>query len=86
MGMTGFGNADVYGKIDEQEAIATIQRSLELGGNFLDTADVYEPFTNERLIAKAIEGKRNQYILATKFGWKTDNNEQVTWKINISYW
>ncbi|MEG2077754.1 MAG: hypothetical protein RSA74_01660 [Chryseobacterium sp.] len=41
MGMTGFGNADVYGKIDEQEAIATIQRSLDLGLKFLDTTDVY---------------------------------------------
>ncbi|WP_228417433.1 aldo/keto reductase [Chryseobacterium piscicola] len=57
-----------------------------MGGNFLDTADVYEPFTNERLTTKAIEGKRNHYILATKFGCKTDDNEQVTWKINISYW
>lgn len=82
MGMTGFGDADMYGKTDEQEAIATIHRSLELGGNFLDTADLYGPFANERLIAKAIEGNREQYILATKFGWEIDDNEQVTWKIN----
>ena len=82
MGMTGFGDADMYGKTDETEAIATIHRSLELGGNFLDTADLYGPFTNERLIAKAIEGNRDQYILATKFGWEIDDNEQVTWKIN----
>lgn len=82
MGMTGFGDADMYGKTDEQEAIATIHRSLELGGNFLDTADLYGPFENERLIAKAIEGNRDQYILATKFGWEIDDNEQVTWKIN----
>lgn len=82
MGMTGFGDADMYGKTDEQEAIATIHRSLELGGNFLDTADLYGPFTNERLIAKAIDGKRDQYIIATKFGWEIDDNEQVTWKIN----
>ena len=82
MGMTGFGDADMYGKTDEKEAIATIHRSLELGGNFLDTADLYGPFTNEQLIAKAIEGKREQYIIATKFGWEIDDNDQVTWKIN----
>jgi len=82
MGMTGFGDADMYGKSDEKEAIATIHRSLELGGNFLDTADLYGPFTNERLIAKAIEGQRDDYIIATKFGWEIDDNEQVTWKIN----
>jgi aryl-alcohol dehydrogenase-like predicted oxidoreductase len=82
MGMTGFGDADMYGKSDEKEAIATIHRSLELGGNFLDTADLYGPFINERLIAKAIEGQRDEYIIATKFGWEIDNNEQVTWKIN----
>ncbi|WP_312075352.1 aldo/keto reductase [Chryseobacterium sp.] len=84
MGMTGFGDADMYGKTDETEAIATIHRSLELGGNFLDTADLYGPFKNEQLIAKAIEGKRNEYIIATKFGWEIDDNEQVTWKINGS--
>ncbi|MDQ8142037.1 aldo/keto reductase [Chryseobacterium sp. CFS15] len=82
MGMTGFGDADMYGKSDEKEAIATIHRSLELGGNFLDTADLYGPFKNEQLIAKAIEGNRNQYIIATKFGWEIDDNEQITWKIN----
>jgi len=82
MGMTGFGNVDMYGKSDEQEAIATIHRSLELGGNFLDTADLYGPFKNEQLIAKAIEGNRDQYIIATKFGWEINDNDQITWKIN----
>ncbi|MEI7486696.1 MAG: aldo/keto reductase [Chryseobacterium sp.] len=82
MGMTGFGEADMYGKADEKEAIATIHRSLELGGNFLDTADLYGPFTNEQLIAKAIDGNRDHYIIATKFGWEIDDNEQITWKIN----
>ena len=56
MGMTGFQDANMYGKADEQEAIATIHRSLELGGNFLDTADLYGPFKNEQLIAKAMDG------------------------------
>ncbi len=84
MGMTGFDDIDTYGKADEKEAIATIHRSLELGGNFLDTADLYGPFKNEQLIAKAIEGNRDEYIIATKFGWEIDDNEQITWKINGS--
>lgn len=84
MGMTGFGDANMYGPADEAEAIATIHRSLELGGNFLDTADLYGPFKNEQLIAKAIEGNRDQYIIATKFGWEIDDNEHITWKINGS--
>ena len=82
MGMTGFEDAHMYGPADEQEAIATIHRSLELGGNFLDTADLYGPFKNEQLIAKAIEGKRNEYILASKFGWEIDDNDHLTWAIN----
>jgi aryl-alcohol dehydrogenase-like predicted oxidoreductase len=82
MGMTGFGDAHMYGPADEQEAIATIHRSLELGGNHLDTADLYGPFANERLIAKAIAGNRNEYILSTKFGWEIDDADQVTWAIN----
>ncbi len=82
MGMTGFEDAHMYGPADAQEAIATIHRSLELGGTFLDTADLYGPFRNEQLIAKAIRGKRNQYILATKFGWEIDDSDKVTWAIN----
>lgn len=82
MGMTGFEAGNMYGKADEQEAIATIHRSLELGGNFLDTADLYGPFKNEQLIARAIVGKRKDYIIATKFGWEIDDNENVTWAIN----
>lgn len=84
MGMTGFGDAHMYGPADEKEALATIHRSLDLGGNFLDTADLYGPFKNEQLIAKAIEGNRDEYIIATKFGWEIDDNEQITWKINGS--
>ncbi len=82
MGMTGFEEGNMYGKADEKEAIATIHRSLELGGNFLDTADLYGPLKNEQLIAKAIEGNRNNYIIATKFGWEIDDNDKVTWAIN----
>lgn len=82
MGMTGFEDGNMYGEANEQEAIATIHRSLELGGNFLDTADLYGPFKNEQLIAKAISGNRDKYIIASKFGWEIDDNNKVTWAIN----
>ncbi|GAB3768286.1 aldo/keto reductase [Spirosoma horti] len=82
MGMTQIAGSDVYGKADESEAIATIHRSLELGGNFLDTADLYGPLQNERLLAKAIKGNRDKYIIATKFGFEIDDNEQLTWQFN----
>ena len=82
MGMTTIGGSDIYGKADEQEAIATIHRSLELGGNFLDTADLYGPLLNERLIAKAIKGNRDAYTIATKFGFEIGDDEQLTWQIN----
>src|SRR5690242_3127266 len=62
MGMSAF-----YGSTDEDEAIATIQRALELGIVFLDTAQLYGPMTNEQLIGRAIEGRRDDYVLATKF-------------------
>lgn len=82
MGMTKIAHMDIYGEANEAEAIATIHRSLELGGNFLDTADLYGPILNERLIAKAIKGNRNKYIIATKFGYEIDDNEQLTWRVN----
>ena len=82
MGMTGFEDGDMYGKADEEEAIATIHRSLELGGNFLDTADLYGPYRNELLIGKAVAGNRDKYIIATKFGWEIDDTGWLTWTIN----
>ncbi|RYZ86665.1 MAG: aldo/keto reductase [Proteobacteria bacterium] len=84
MGMTTMAGADIYGKATEDEAIATIHHSLALGGNFIDTADLYGPMLNERLIAKAIKGNREKYCIATKFGFEIDHNEQLTWKINSS--
>lgn len=80
MGMTGMAHMDIYGKADEAEAVATIHRALELGGNFLDTADLYGPLVNEQLVAKATKGRRHDYLLATKFGWEIDGNGQITWK------
>jgi aryl-alcohol dehydrogenase-like predicted oxidoreductase len=67
MGMSAF-----YGSTDEQEAIATIERALELGCNFLDTAQLYGPMTNEELVGRAIEGRRDEYVIATKFARRTD--------------
>jgi len=84
MGMTTIAGGNVYGQSDEKEAIATIQRSLELGGTLLDTADLYGPLLNERLIAKAIDGNREKYIIATKFGYEINDEEQLTWSINGS--
>src|SRR6202162_4371925 len=68
MGMSAF-----YGSTDEGEAIATIQRALELGIDFIDTAQLYGPLTNEELVGRAIEGRRDEYVIATKFARRTDS-------------
>jgi len=68
MGLGCMGMSEFYGTGDEGEAVATIHRALELGVTFLDTADMYGPFTNEKLVGRAISDRREAVVLATKFG------------------
>ena len=67
-GLGCMGMSEFYGPTDERDAIATIQRALDLGCTFLDTADMYGPFTNEELVGRAVAGRRDEVVLATKFG------------------
>src|SRR5436190_14520356 len=76
MGMSAF-----YGRADEGEARATIARALDLGCNFLDTSDMYGPHTNERLVGSAIGPRRDEVFLATKFGIRLPDDDDLITRV-----
>src|SRR5580658_8524590 len=77
LGLGCMGMSHAYGTPNDDESIATIHRYLELGGTFLDTAEIYGPFANEELLGRALQGKRDQIILATKFGFRFENGKRT---------
>lgn len=81
MGMSGAPGGTIYGPTDDDESVATIHRARELGVTMLDTADVYGPFHNEELVGRAIAGQRDQYVVATKFGFDLSSG---TWNFGFN--
>jgi len=75
LGLGCMGMSQSYGPADEQESLATIDRAIELGVTFFDTAEVYGPFINEELLGRALKGKRDRVVIATKFGWDIRNGK-----------
>jgi aryl-alcohol dehydrogenase-like predicted oxidoreductase len=85
-GLGCMGMSEFYGAVDDAESVATIHRALELGVTLLDTADMYGPFANERLVGRAIAGRREQVVLATKFGnVRGENGERLGIRGDAAY-
>ena len=75
LGLGCMGMSQSYGVPDDQESVATLHRAIDLGVTFLDTAEAYGPFTNEELLGRALKGRREQVVLATKFGFRFEGKQ-----------
>jgi aryl-alcohol dehydrogenase-like predicted oxidoreductase len=86
LGLGCMGMSEFYGTAEEEDALATIDRALELGITFFDTADMYGPFTNEQLVGRALAGRRDEVVLATKFGnVRGENGERLGIRGDAAY-
>jgi aryl-alcohol dehydrogenase-like predicted oxidoreductase len=77
LGLGCMGMSQSYGAADERESLATLDRAMELGVTFFDTAEAYGPFTNEELLGRALKGRRERLVVATKFGWRIEGGRMM---------